>query len=82
MAQLNAGLKAVATAHGAHFVDPLPVFNPGGASGGSETGDVATICALTGMCPGGVLGAPGADIHPSAKGYSALGSLFESASGF
>ena len=48
------------------------------------------ICALTGMCPGGgpapAFGFnpanPAADIHPTDKGYAALASLFESASGF
>jgi lysophospholipase L1-like esterase len=83
-AQLNSQIRALAINHGARFVDPLPVFNPSGATGGSETGDVGTICALTGMCPGGTFNpaSPAADIHPSDKGYAALASLFESASGF
>jgi hypothetical protein len=36
------------------------------------------------MCPGGTFNpaSPSADIHPSDKGYAALASLFESASGF
>jgi lysophospholipase L1-like esterase len=81
IAGINAKIKAVAEAHGAHFVNPLPVFNPAGAAGGSETGDVATICALTLMCPSGTFNPASGDIHPSDKGYAALASLFESASG-
>lgn len=83
-ALLNSEIKQVAIKHGARFVDPLPTFNPSGATGGPETGDIATICALTGMCPGGTYnpGSPSADIHPSDTGYKALGSLFISASGF
>jgi lysophospholipase L1-like esterase len=87
---LNGGLKQIAIQHGARFVDPLPVFNPSVASGGSEVGDLGTICALTGMCPvpagppayGFNPASPAADIHPTDKGYAALASLFESASGF
>ncbi len=83
-ALLNGEIKTIAMNHGARFVDPLPTFNPSISSGGSETGDVATICALTGMCPGGTYNpaSPLADIHPTDKGYAALASLFESASGF
>jgi hypothetical protein len=52
--------------------------------GGPESGDIPSICALTGMCPGGTFnpGSPLADIHPTDKGYQAIASLFESASGF
>jgi lysophospholipase L1-like esterase len=91
IAQLNSQIKQIAVNNGARFVDPLPTFNPNGAAGGSEAGDLPTICALTGMCPGGpgalALGynpnpGSGADIHPSRKGYAALASLFDSASGF
>jgi lysophospholipase L1-like esterase len=83
IANLNSQIRAIALNHGMHFVDPLPVFNPGGSAGGSETGDVPAICALTGMCPGGTFNPanPSADIHPSKQGYKALASLFESASG-
>ncbi|HEY6761312.1 MAG TPA: SGNH/GDSL hydrolase family protein [Baekduia sp.] len=81
IAGLNAKIKAVAEEHGAHFVNPLPIFNPAGAAGGSETGDVPTVCALTLMCPGGTYNPATGDIHPSDKGYAALASLFESASG-
>ena len=83
IAQLNSMIRSIAIQHGAHFVDPLPVFNPSGSSGGPETGDVPVICALTGMCPGGTFnpGSPLADIHPSKQGYKALASLFESATG-
>jgi lysophospholipase L1-like esterase len=83
VAQLNSMIRQVANQHHAHFVDPLPVFNPSGSSGGPETGDVPVICALTGMCPGGTFnpGSPLADIHPTKDGYKALASLFESATG-
>jgi hypothetical protein len=59
------------------------VFNPAGSTGHAETGDVATICALTGMCPGGTFNpaSASADIHPTDLGYQTLGSLFISASG-
>jgi hypothetical protein len=33
------------------------------------------------MCPAGTFNPATGDIHPSDKGYAALGSLFESASG-
>jgi lysophospholipase L1-like esterase len=79
--QLNAKIKAVAEQHGAHFVNPLPIFNPSGAAGGPESGDIPTICALTLMCPSGTYNPATGDIHPSDKGYAALASLFESASG-
>jgi lysophospholipase L1-like esterase len=80
---LNSQIHQIALNHGARFVDPLPVFNPSGATGGPESGDIPTICALTGMCPGGGPFNPATgDIHPSDKGYQALGSLFISASGF
>jgi lysophospholipase L1-like esterase len=80
-AQLNSTIHTLATSHSAHFVDPLPVFNPSGAAGGPETGDFGALCTLTLQCPGGVPFAAGADIHPTKKGYQALASLFESASG-
>jgi len=81
---LNGQIKQIAIDKGARFVDPLPVFNPSGAVGGPESGDIPSICALTGMCPGGTFnpGSPLADIHPTDKGYQAIASLFESASGF
>jgi lysophospholipase L1-like esterase len=81
IAGLNAKIKSVAEAHGAHFVNPLPIFNPAGTAGGSEAGDIPTICALTLMCQSGSYNPATGDIHPSDKGYGALGSLFESASG-
>jgi lysophospholipase L1-like esterase len=83
VAQINAGIRTLASQHSAHFVDPLPVFNPSGSAGGPESGDIPAICALTGMCPGGTFNpaSPLADIHPTKKGYAALASLFESASG-
>jgi lysophospholipase L1-like esterase len=81
IAGLNAKIKAIAESHGAHFVNPLPIFNPVGAAGGSETGDIPTVCALTLMCPSGPYNPSTGDIHPSDKGYAALASLFESASG-
>jgi lysophospholipase L1-like esterase len=81
-ALLNSQIKQVALNHGARFVDPLPTFNPSGSVGGPESGDEDTICALTGMCPGGTFNPATGDIHPSDLGYKALGSLFISASGF
>jgi lysophospholipase L1-like esterase len=83
VAQLNSLMRGVAVAHGARFVDPLSTFNPAGYRGLAESGDVPTICALTGMCPGGTYNpaSPLADIHPSKKGYQALADLFRSASG-
>jgi lysophospholipase L1-like esterase len=81
IADLNARIRSVAESHGAHFVNPLPVFNPAGSAGGSEAGDVPTVCALTLMCQSGSYNPSTGDIHPSDKGYAALASLFESASG-
>jgi lysophospholipase L1-like esterase len=78
---LNSQIRTLAQSHGAHFVNPLPVFNPSGAAGGPESGDIPTICALTNMCPGNTFNPASGDIHPNAKGYAAMASLFESASG-
>jgi lysophospholipase L1-like esterase len=81
VANINAGIRALAYQHSAHFVDALPVFNPSGSAGGPESGDIPAICQLTGMCPGGTFNPATGDIHPSKKGYQALASLFEAASG-
>jgi len=92
IAQLNSIEQGVATAHGAVFANPLPVFNPGGSSGGSELGDLSTICSYTAMCPGPV-GAvvpgspynpfsPFADIHPTAAGYQQIANLMFAATGY
>jgi lysophospholipase L1-like esterase len=81
MASLNSRLRQLAEAHGAHFVNPLPIFNPSGSTGGPESGDIPTICALTLMCPGGTFNPATGDIHATDKGYAALASLFASASG-
>ena len=70
--ELNRILRTVALSYGARFADPLGVFNPSILTGAPEVTDIPTICVLTGMCPGGVYGAPGADIHPSNAGYSEL----------
>jgi len=82
--QLNATLESVVTGLGARFADPLPVFNPASVSGGSETGDLASICLLTNMCPGGIFNpaSPFADIHPTDAGYEALAEVVENASSF
>jgi lysophospholipase L1-like esterase len=69
---LNRLLRTVALSYGARFADPLAVFNPSILTGAPEVTDIPTICVLTGMCPGGVYMAPGADIHPSNAGYSEL----------
>ena len=78
--QFNGLLKQVATAHGAKFANPLPVFNPSSNfAGASETLDIPVICtAHRDMCPGGTVqpGEPG-DIAPeriSATGSSAASS--------
>ncbi len=52
-AQFNALLKGVATAHGAKFANPLPVFNPSSNfTGASEALDIPVICKLTAHVPG------------------------------
>ena len=74
-AELNGALAAVTKAvPGASFADPEPGFNPAGLAGKPETGDIPTVCALTGMCPGGTFspGSPSADIHPTTLGYAVL----------
>jgi lysophospholipase L1-like esterase len=59
-AQLNEAMKHVATAVGARFADPLPLFNPPGRL------EQPTICLLTNMCT------PLTDIHPTDLGYVVL----------
>lgn len=74
-AAFNAALRSVvAKVPGTSFANPLPLFNPSGSFGGPETGDIPTICAFTGMCPGGAFNpaSPKADIHPTKLGYSVL----------
>jgi lysophospholipase L1-like esterase len=61
--QLNAQLATLATAFGAKFADPLPLFNPPGPT------EIPTLCALTPVC------GPLKDIHPTDAGYQALGTL-------
>jgi lysophospholipase L1-like esterase len=61
--QLNAQLATLATAFGAKFADPLPLFNPPGPT------ELSTLCALTPVC------GPSTDIHPTDAGYRALGKL-------
>ena len=74
--QFNGLLKQVATAHGAKFANPLPVFNPSSNfPGASETLDIPVICKLTGMCPGGTYNPATGDIHPTDLGYGVYGGL-------
>ena len=53
------------------FADPMPVFNPQGATA-IET---AAICTLTLLCTEG-------DGHPSDPGYRALADIVWAASGY
>ena len=62
-AQLNEVMKRVASAVGARFADPLPVFNPPGPR------EQPTICLLTNFCT------PLQDIHPTDLGYLVLAGL-------
>jgi lysophospholipase L1-like esterase len=62
-AQLNEVMSKVASAVGARFADPLPVFNPSGAL------EEPTICLLTNMCK------MPEDIHPTDLGYAVLAGL-------
>lgn len=62
-AQLNEVMSKVASAVGARFADPLPVFNPPGAL------EAPTICLLTNMCK------TPEDIHPTDLGYAVLAGL-------
>ena len=74
--QFNGLLKQVATAHGAKFANPLPVFNPSSnVTGASEALDIPVICKLTAMCPGGTFNPASGDIHPTDLGYGILGGL-------
>ena len=59
----------------ASFISVEPVFNPTVIFGGPETGDIPSICRLTGMCPGGTYNpaSPEADIHPTKLGYEMMG---------
>jgi lysophospholipase L1-like esterase len=71
---LNGVLRTAAVKFGPRFADPLGVFNPSAFSGASEATDIAVICVLTNMCPGGIVnpGSPAADVHPTNAGYSEL----------
>jgi lysophospholipase L1-like esterase len=62
-AQLNEVMDKVASAVGARFADPLPVFNPPGKL------EEPTICLLTNMCK------TPEDIHPTDLGYAVLAGL-------
>lgn len=76
--QLNDALASVvALVPHASFANPEPVFNPAGYNGKAETGDIPTICAFTGMCPGGTYNptSPSADIHPTTLGYGVLAAV-------
>jgi lysophospholipase L1-like esterase len=61
--KLNEAMDRVASAAGARFADPLPVFNPPGEA------EQPTLCLLTNIC-----GTP-KDIHPTDAGYALLGGL-------
>jgi lysophospholipase L1-like esterase len=80
-ALLNQALAAVtAKVPGASFTSVEPAFNPSLITGGPETQDIPTICAFTGMCPGGTFNpaSPEADVHPTKLGYQVMAG-FESA---
>ncbi len=62
-AQLNEVMEKVASAVGARFADPLPIFNPPGKL------EEPTICLLTNMCK------TPEDIHPTDLGYGVLAGL-------
>jgi len=64
---------------GTLFVNPEPLVNP--MTGGTEAGDLTTLCKYTGMCPGGTYNpaSPEADIHPSKEGYAKIGQLISAA---
>jgi lysophospholipase L1-like esterase len=62
LTQLNAVEQTQATAVGARFADPVPVFDPPGAL------EAPTLCRLVGVCEYG-------DIHPTYAGYEALAEL-------
>jgi lysophospholipase L1-like esterase len=67
--------SVAASVPGTSFANPLPVFNPSVLTGGSETQDFPTICALTAMCPGGTFNPVTGDLHPSKLGYGVLAGL-------
>ena len=69
--QLNQAQQAAAATVRARFADPMPVFNPQGATA-LET---AAICTLTLLCTEG-------DGHPSDPGYRALADIVWAASGY
>src|ERR1700730_3180610 len=66
---------------GTSFVNPEPSFNPSIVSKGPESEDIPTICAYTGMCPGGKYNPESseADIHPTALGYKVMAELLQAA---
>jgi lysophospholipase L1-like esterase len=61
---LNASMSAVATAAGARFADPFPLFNPQG----DPAREIEAMCTLTLLCTEN-------DSHPSDVGYQVLGNL-------
>ena len=81
---LNTTLRSVVTGLGAHFADPLPVFNPASVTGGNELADIPSICLFTNMCPGGTFNpaSPLADIHPTDTGYAKLAEIVAAATPF
>jgi lysophospholipase L1-like esterase len=68
---LNASMSAVATAAGARFADPFPLFNPQG----DLAREIETMCTLTLLCTEN-------DSHPSDAGYRVLGDLVFEVSGY
>jgi lysophospholipase L1-like esterase len=68
---LNASMSAVATAAGARFADPFPLFNPQG----DLAREIETMCTLTLLCTEN-------DSHPSDAGYRVLGDLVFDVSGY
>jgi lysophospholipase L1-like esterase len=69
---LNASMSAVATAAGARFANPFPLFNPQG----DLDREIQTMRTLT------LLGEPQPDSHPSDAGYRVLGDLVFDVSGY
>jgi hypothetical protein len=64
-------MSAVATAAGARFADPFPLFNPQG----DLAREIETMCTLTLLCTEN-------DSHPSDAGYRVLGDLVFDVSGY
>jgi lysophospholipase L1-like esterase len=74
---LNAAIKGVAAGFNVKFANTARVINFSGTHGGSEAGDIPTVCLFTAMCPGGTFNpaSPEADIHPTKTGYGAMAAV-------